>query len=295
MNQTQHHWHYVKSGMLGDSQEGPVQELEIKELAFAGKIKLSTQVMSPTRTKGQWTTAKAIPALARIVNQGEINRKEQKAEERQIKNEIRQREANEKREQDLIRAEQDAIRADQDPKSVVKIKRQVSNYLTAGEVVEFVCVQVKPMSIKSDAVVVTNKRLMIVIPKVLGRFEFHDMLWRDLRDAHIKENIIGSTFTMNHGSEVFSIDKLNKVEARKLYQIAQHREEEAEETRRQRRMEETAAGAMQIVAHAPTPAATPSAPSDPMERLVKLKGMLDAGLINQDDFDKRKNEILSEV
>jgi membrane protease subunit (stomatin/prohibitin family) len=42
---------------------------------------------------------------------------------------------------------------------------------------------------------------------------------------------------------------------------------------------------------APAPAAAP-AEEDPVERLTKMKGMLDAGLITQDDYDAAKNKIL---
>ena len=34
---------------------------------------------------------------------------------------------------------------------------------------------------------------------------------------------------------------------------------------------------------------------DPMARLQKLKTMLDAGLITQEDFDNKKNDILSQM
>ena len=34
-------------------------------------------------------------------------------------------------------------------------------------------------------------------------------------------------------------------------------------------------------------------PNDPMAKLQKLKGLLDAGLINQDEYDAKKKEILA--
>jgi membrane protease subunit (stomatin/prohibitin family) len=41
-------------------------------------------------------------------------------------------------------------------------------------------------------------------------------------------------------------------------------------------------------------AAAPAAPAeeDPVEKLTKMKGMLDAGLITQEDYDAAKNKIL---
>ena len=48
------------------------------------------------------------------------------------------------------------------------------------------------------------------------------------------------------------------------------------------------------------PAAPPTAPAasgedDPMTKLTKLKGLLDAGVINQDEFDAKKAELLQQV
>jgi hypothetical protein len=42
----------------------------------------------------------------------------------------------------------------------------------------------------------------------------------------------------------------------------------------------------------PPPSAPPSVVSTPEERLTKLKGLLDKGLITQDEYDKRRAEII---
>jgi len=55
----------------------------------------------------------------------------------------------------------------------------------------------------------------------------------------------------------------------------------------------TAMPAQQPVAQ-PAPAPAPAA-DDPMETLMKLKKMLDAGLISQDQYDAKSNEILSKM
>lgn len=134
---------------------------------------------------------------------------------------------------------------------------------------------------------------MIVRPKMLGRFDFDDFLWLDLSDAHISEDILGSTFTAKHTSgRVISISMLRKNDCRNLYQVAQHREEQAIEDRRRRQMEETAAGAAQVNVTQPV---NGSATPDPIARMQKLKDMLDAELIDDVEFATRKSEILSEI
>ncbi len=278
-----HTWQFLKRSIINGDEQMPATEAQIVKLATAGKIKRNTQVFSPTRTKGKWLEAASVPGLVKAIEKGEAARAASKADAKHQK-------AIDKK------AKSDAA-ANAEPKTLVKVREQVTDLLTSGESVEFICMQAKPVAIKADAVVVTNKRLMVCHPKMLGRFEFEDMLWRELGDAHIKENIIGSTFTMKHHSgKVVEIGMLSKPDARQLYRIAQEREEEAEETRRKREMEERSAGAMNITMAAPQTSAPPPEPAnDPVARLSKLKQMLDAGLIDQADFDKRKAEILSEL
>ena len=55
----------------------------------------------------------------------------------------------------------------------------------------------------------------------------------------------------------------------------------------------TQVGQQMNVGAAPPPNSTSPVVSDPMERLKKLKGMFDAGLINEADFEAKKKEILS--
>lgn len=126
-----------------------------------------------------------------------------------------------------------------------------------------------------------------------------DYLWRDLREAHLKEGVLRAelSFRTIHNDFV-ALDNLPKEQARKLYRISQEIEEQMIEERRQREMEERRAGASQIIFQGtPTnfqPAQTASA-NDPMTKLKQLKEMLDAGLITQTEFDSKKSEILSQM
>ena len=68
--------------------------------------------------------------------------------------------------------------------------------------------------------------------------------------------------------------------------------------RRNREMEERRAAAGGVVIQAPmqqAPAPQAAATDDPMEVLGKLKKMLDAGLIEQSEFDSKKADILSKM
>ena len=94
------------------------------------------------------------------------------------------------------------------------------------------------------------------------------------------------------------MEDIPKAQARKLYRFAQEMEETKREERRQRDLEEKraiAGGGITInTQSAPAPAA--AAPTeDPMEKLTKLKSMLDMGILTQEEFDAKKADILSKM
>jgi Short C-terminal domain len=124
-------------------------------------------------------------------------------------------------------------------------------------------------------------------------------MWRDLKDAHIKEGMRGATITMKtmDGSKI-SVDDLPKAQARRIYTLAQGMEEQLYQARMERELVEKRAGAGGIVMNVPTaPQAVPqpALKEDPMEQLAKLKKMLDAGLITEDEYNTKKAEILSRM
>ena len=107
---------------------------------------------------------------------------------------------------------------------------------------------------------------------------------------------MGAKLTFETKANKITIDKLPKTEARKAYSIAQGKEQEASETRRQRQMQEDSAKAGHIVIGSGSTGTTSTATADdPMAKLTKLKNMFDAGLITQEEYDKKKAEILSSM
>jgi hypothetical protein len=149
--------------------------------------------------------------------------------------------------------------------------------------------------------VLTNRRLIIFRQKVLGRMEFEDLIWLNVADVHMKENLLGATLTVRAMNGVTrEIDHIPKQQARRVYRIAQEQEEAVHEARRQRAMEEDRNRAGHVVvqnAIAPplAPMQSTTGGDDPLASLSKLKQMLDAGLITQQEFDAKKAELLSRM
>ncbi|MDQ3004582.1 MAG: PH domain-containing protein, partial [Chloroflexota bacterium] len=187
---------------------------------------------------------------------------------------------------------------EQDPAQVQHVFAKVQQILTHGEEILYIAVQKRLINLSPDSVVLTNKRFIVYRPTFLGGANFQDYIWRDLHDARLTEGIINSTVTLQTvKSQVLSVSDLPKAQARKLYAFAQEMEEKVLEERRTRDMEEKRAGAGGIVLQggmpiAPTPAQVHQE-EDPMQKLKKLKDMLDAGLITQQEYDTKKTDILS--
>lgn len=149
-----------------------------------------------------------------------------------------------------------------------------------------------------DAVVLTSKRFMIYRTKMLGRYDFEDNVWRELKDVRIKEGVLGATISVETaGGSKLSVDYLPKQRAREVYRRAQALEEQALEERRQRSLEAERArsGAFVVPQHAITPAPAAPPAQDPVAKLTQLKSMLDAGLITEEEFASKKAEVLASM
>lgn len=186
---------------------------------------------------------------------------------------------------------------DQDSAAVAKMVTKAKDLLTTGEQIEYIAVQKKPLvNIAPDGILLTNKRFMIVRPKLLG-MTFQDYIWRDIGNVHMSEQMLTATITCTvAGGAPLKIDSIPKKQARKIYGIAQEKEERVREERRMRDMEEkrAAAGGITIAAPGQSAAVAPAA-DDPMTVLSKLKNMLDAGLIQPQEYEAKKADILSRM
>jgi len=218
----------------------------------------------------------------------------------------------------------------QDPKAIEKVYSRLVDLLTAGEEILYIAVQKKPIvNVLPDCVALTNKRLLFFTPANLGlSMKFVDFVWKDIIDVQIKEEILGAVFSCKttNGAEM-GVDYLPKIQARKLYQIAQARKEEEREARRLRELEEKRAesGAMQfengapvhtsaptpptpVVAPPPAPVHIPEPEPEPVkppvveaakpdeltEKLQKLKKLFDHGLISQEEYNRKKMDLLED-
>ncbi|WP_292011046.1 PH domain-containing protein [Chryseobacterium sp.] len=195
------------------------------------------------------------------------------------------------------------LNEDQDPKAVEKLLERITGLLTSNESVEYIAVQKKPaLNLSPDCIALTNRRIIFCKPKTFGlSMDFQDFVWKDVLDCHISEGIMGATFSMKTVKNfIVMMDYLPKKQARKLYQSAQEKEEEMRSFRREMELENkrAAAGGGITVNNTPNPSTISpesNTEEDPFILLQKLKGLSDVGIISAEEFENKKNEILSRV
>ena len=176
------------------------------------------------------------------------------------------------------------------------IRADVQSILTPDEQILMIAHQDQMAPIvKKAAAIATNHRLIIFRPAIVGSFNFWDRRWHDIHDVHLKQGMMFSDLVVNAlNGETVELDKLDKEEARQIYSICQQQEHYWKEQRRLRDMEEARARAGGVVVQAASPTAAASA-EDPMAKLQRAKQMLDAGLIEQAEYDEVKARILSQM
>jgi len=194
------------------------------------------------------------------------------------------------------------VTEEQDPKVIEKVLPKVQAYCTSNEEVQYIAVQKKTLGVNfsPDCIALTNKRIILIRPKSFGlSLDFKDFSWMNVADVHMKEGVFAATITIKTTSgQTDSMEDIPKAQARRLYRFAQEMEETKKEERRQRDLEDkraVAGGGITINTPSHQPQATATPVEDPMEKLTKLKSMLDMGILTQAEFDAKKADILSKM
>lgn len=202
------------------------------------------------------------------------------------------------------------LNEEQDPQAVEKLLGRINTLLTSQETVEYIAVQKKPiLNFSPECIALTNRRIIFCRPRNFGlSMDFQDYSWVDVADCHIKEGIVGSTFMMKTTKNFTNmVDYLPKNQARKLYQFAQEVEERMRGVRREKSLETLRASAGGVTVNNATPIITQpqqfqqeSKPllienEDPFALLQKLKDLKENEIISSEEFEAKKNEILSRV
>ena len=153
---------------------------------------------------------------------------------------------------------------------------------------------------------VTNSRIINLQRGLIGGYTMRDYQWKDLKDAKISENVLpdicGSTLTFTFSQFPWIMVYPDLKTASDIYKVAQLQEQAWEEKRRIREMEETRAQAGGIsIGKTAIPSPTGSTSNndksistlDIADELLKIKELLDKGILSDVEFQEMKSKILS--
>ena len=183
---------------------------------------------------------------------------------------------------------------------------QLSTTLMPRETLEAQALQSRVFALwqRRAAIGITNSRILIVRRGFFGGFKMSDIQWKDLADVTLEQNVLpdlcGSNLNFKHFNSATGLIHAHGIEsgvASIIYSNAQEQEQAWEEKRRVRRMEEVRAAAGGVTVHNAHPAAASSSAkagtSSMIEEITKAKGLLDAGVISDAEFNEMKAKILA--
>lgn len=182
----------------------------------------------------------------------------------------------------------------------------LDSMLVTGEKIQTTAVQRRLFALlhRRSLVAATTGRLIGVSRGLIGGFTPVDLRWQDIKSAHIKAGIFGSTLrvtaltmpdlAINGAVRPFEFAGLRKAEAQAVYRICQAQEQAWREKRRLRELEELRAKSGGFQGSLGAESASSTANEDPTERLKKAKTMLDAGLISDSEFETIKARVISQ-
>lgn len=196
---------------------------------------------------------------------------------------------------------EEAVAPEQAFQTHKKAWERINALLMKDEHIEHMVVQgIASLKWNPGVMALTNRRIIIARPRWFS-LRFSDLPWRLLFDAHLVEGLMGARLTLCGPNGLrFELSHLPKGAARQAYAFAQSLEEPVVEFRRQRHLEETRAAARGVAVeslHSSRPQSVPTAPlaPSPADALTTLKDLLERGLIEQDEYDAKRAEIMARL
>jgi hypothetical protein len=187
------------------------------------------------------------------------------------------------------------------PKFLSVSEEELNKLLIQGESLVSTITQAVATSAKT--LILTNIRIIVYDHGMLSS-SFKDYYFRDIKDVRFDTSVLsGGTITINadKGNNAGSviITDLPLQESKHFYSQLQEIERNWWEKKRELELEEkrAAAGGTNISMATPqnTSSQTPLPGDDIESKLLKLKGLFDKGLIDENDYKERKNQLLAQL
>ncbi|MEL6391278.1 MAG: PH domain-containing protein [Bacteroidota bacterium] len=180
--------------------------------------------------------------------------------------------------------------------SIKQTFKILDKILMADEEVEKVVVSKNTSSsfYHRSALIATDKRVLLIEPKYLGlTYQFQDYDWLEVIDIHLKEGIFSAKISLSPlpgSGPALVLGSLKKSDARHFYQYGNERVNEMDDLRRKRELEMRRAGA-----GGTTSSDTATDSEDSIVKLQRLKRLFEEGLITEQEFLTKKEQLLDEM
>jgi hypothetical protein len=182
---------------------------------------------------------------------------------------------------------------------VKKAEEKLSSTLMDNESLIGSALQMRISSLMSRRLLlgITTSRIIQINRPLFGGFSMTDRQWKDLRDAKLAENIMpgwfGSRLTFKFEDSNVEINGITNDSASRIYKEAQQQEQDWEEKRRVRELEEVRAASGATLVNTGGAAAGGSGADASLDEITKAKQMLESGVISDAEFSEIKAKILS--
>ncbi|MBF9238307.1 PH domain-containing protein [Hymenobacter sp. BT683] len=184
----------------------------------------------------------------------------------------------------------------QDRDAVEKLLGKTTGLLEAGETIEHVAVQCKPLfNAFPDGIAVTSKRIIFCKLKNFGlTVEFKTYPWHEVVGMYLKDGLQGADFTVKTANMSETMGYLPLAQAQKLHQFGLARQQEAHE-QRPRNLGNSRLGGGGSASSTPA-SGRPEANSNEHDTALKMSQlamMLKYRIINQAEYNERRLALFS--
>lgn len=153
---------------------------------------------------------------------------------------------------------------------------------------------------RRSVLAITSSRIILLRRGLLGGFKMSDIQWKDLLDAKLEQNVLGSLCGsnlvfkhLNGLASTIQMDGAPADTAAKMYGHAQSEEQAWEEKRRVRGMEQLRAASGGVHINSGGGAAPAGGGNRIADEIAKAKALFDTGAVSDAEFQEMKAKIIA--
>ena len=189
---------------------------------------------------------------------------------------------------------------------MIEVPNEITENLYPGERV-LSCIKKKiKLELKPKYLAVTDRRVMYLDQKILGRYDLKDIPYEKMEEVYFKQGAVGSEFQLkNEGGELIKLSWLDREECQgaivairdainaiSVEQVSINKKKRlfGREEWSLKKPKETVMRTLPMTKVVET--SKPSTREDPMEKLKKLKELYDMGVISEEEYQEKRGKLM---